>query len=438
MNSIRRHLLWSQTGAMLLATFIVGLITHVIAWEGVNRLRDFSLEQIAYTVLRHGVDKAPATTETQDKEQYVTQIWEKNGTIQYSSRPSLTLPLQEEGQHSVEWDGELWHIFTLVRSDVTVQVANAASNRSFLFERISHWLMVPLAALLLILGTMFWIAVGEVLQPFATLRRELSERDISRLHVLSPEAYPVEITPMVETLNQLMTSLDRTLTAQSRFIADAAHELRTPLTAIKLQTQIALASPTVHDRDEALHGLHISVNRAVHLVEQLLQLARLDPDNRSQTTPTEVVLDVLAKQLVSELSPLAEAAGVDLGVGECAAITVTGDADGLYALLRNLIDNALRYGKAQGRIDVIIRRASNTAIIEVIDDGPGIPDAEKDAVFNRFHRLASADFPGSGLGLAIVKEVVERHHGQITLLDAKPTGLCVRVELPISPETVRS
>ncbi len=418
---------------MLLATFIVGLITHVIAWEGVNRLRDFSLEQIAYTVLRHGVDKASATTDLPDKGQYVTQIWETDGTLQYSSQPSLTLPQQDGGLHAVDWQGELWHVFTLVRRDITVQVANAASNRSFLFERISHWLMVPLVALLLILGTIFWIAVGEVLQPFATLRRELSERDISRLHVLPPEAYPVEITPMVETLNHLLTSLDRTLTAQSRFIADAAHELRTPLTAIKLQTQIALTSPTVNDRDEALRGLHVSVNRAIHLVEQLLLLARLDPDNRSRTTPTEVALDVLVKQIVSELSPIAEAAGVDLGVGECVAIMVNGDTDGLYALLRNLIDNALRYGKKNGRIDVVLRRVGNNAMIEVSDDGPGIPDAEKGAVFDRFHRLASADIPGSGLGLAIVKEVVGHHHGSITLVDAQPTGLCVRVELPANP-----
>jgi two-component system OmpR family sensor kinase len=232
-------------------------------------------------------------------------------------------------------------------------------------------------------------------------------------------------------LARLLVRLDQAMAGQRRFIADAAHELRTPLTAVKLQAQIARRAETGMERDAALVQLADGVDRAAHLVDQLLGMARLEPEAR-QVTFTPVQMDALVKRAVADFSAQADARGIDLGVGACEPLKLVGQAESLRMMLGNLLDNALSYTPAGGRVDVELRASAGNAFLTVADNGPGIPASERARVFERFQRLAGADIPGSGLGLAIVKQVVAMHGGEVRLGDAASGGLLVEVQLPLA------
>ena len=429
MNSIRRQLLFWQIGSLILVTALVSLITYEVAWSGFNRMRDHALEQIAHSLVSHVADAAPFIDEPDEPGDILTQTWDGEGNLLYSSQPALKLPRQAPGLNSVEWLGDTWHVFTVERKGVTTQVANSTTNRKLMFADTSIWLLFPATVLVGVLGAMFWIGTGEVLDPLRSIRVELGKRSPHSLDTLAVESFPREIAPMVETLNELLTRLDQALAAQARFVADAAHELRTPLTAIKLQTQVVIASGRQQVDREALDMLAVSVDRASHLVSQLLLLARFESGAPS-TSKSAVRLDDLIRQVVAEQSVIAESRDIDLGVGNSVALQLDGYRDGLRAMLGNLVDNALRYGQVGGRVDVDLVAQNDNAIITVTDNGPGIPADARARAMERFHRLAGAETPGSGLGLAIVKEVAESHGGRIELGDSAGGGLSVRVSLP--------
>lgn len=429
MNSIRIRLILWLTIALAASSIFVGEIAYQLAWDGFNRLRDHSLEQMAYTILQHEVNPSPVADRAG---QYLSQVWNKDGSLRFSTRPEIRLPLQTSGPHQLDWEGEAWHVMTVTEGERIVQVANTTANRGLMFREVRLWLWIPLALLVLLLGALMSGAVEDALGPLDTLRQKILVRAPDQLQPLPVAEHPVEIAPLVGSINDLLGRLDHLLNKQRSFIADAAHEMRTPLTAIKLQAQVMAASTTVEDRQVALTALRAGVDRATHLVEQLLQLARFDAEAIYAPKLTACRPALLARQLVIEFSQLAEERLIDLGLGYCDEGAIAADEAGLRILLGNLIDNALRYAGAGSRIDVEVRAEPDQMMLWVIDTGPGIPAAAREQVFERFRRLASADIPGSGLGLAIVKEIVELHHGQIHLRDTPGGGLSVRVALPLT------
>jgi two-component system OmpR family sensor kinase len=232
---------------------------------------------------------------------------------------------------------------------------------------------------------------------------------------------------MVRALNDLLARLGQALEAQREFVADAAHELRTPLTALKLQLQLAERAEPGAAQAAAFERLHRRLDRASHLVEQLLALARQEPA-LEEAAREEVDLAQLAREVVAEYDALAETRSIDLGVEVDSQARVLGRRDGLRAMLGNLVDNALRYTPAGGRVDVIVGAVDGRPSLRVADTGPGIPPEQREHVFDRFHRGGDADTPGTGLGLAIVKRVAERHGATVRLLDGPGgRGLEVRV-----------
>lgn len=429
MNSIRIRLFLWLTLALAASSIFVGLIAYQLAWDGFNRLRDFALDQAAYTILQHEVDPSPVADQAG---QYLSQVWNRDGSLRFSTRPEIKLPLQPTGRHLIEWLGEEWHVITVMEGERIVQVANTTADRSLMFKEVRLWLWIPLLLLVLFLGALMSGAVGEALVPLDTLRRQIHAQAPAQLQPLPVEEHPVEIAPLVDSINDLLARFDHLLGKQRSFIADAAHEMRTPLTAIKLQAQVMAASTTVADRQLALAALRAGVDRATHLVEQLLQLARFDAVSMPAPILQPCHPAQLARQLVIEFSHIAETLGIDLGLGHCDDGAIAADEAGLRILLGNLIDNALRYAGTGSRVDVEVRMWPDRASLWVIDNGPGIPPEGREQVFERFRRLASADIPGSGLGLAIVREIVELHHGQISLLDTPGGGLSVRVDLPFA------
>jgi len=446
LNSIRARLLLWIISSVLITTLVVGYLTAWLTWSGFNNVRDLGLEQIAQTVMRHDGTPAPqpakATPATrsegwlddgEDLDQFVSQIWGNNGELIYSSLPNVGPPLQVPGHHIVTWQGQSWRLYTLPQEGRTVQVAVTTKIRRQHFYDLMPWLLVPLALLITTLGLLTRAGVNRALRPLESMRSDLEQRGPDGLQAVDTQGLPVEIAPLAQTLNQLLSRVDTLLTSQRRFLADAAHELNTPLAAIKLQAQLARRVDPA-DWPAALDELDAGIERATRLSSQLLQLARLEPDAR-QPLLGPVQLDDLLRQAVSAFSARAEHLGCDLGLAGAAAVSLYGDPHSLRTLVDNLIDNAMNHTTAPVRIDVSLRADTHWAVLEVSDTGSGIAPADRQRVMERFVRLAPGNGKGSGLGLSIVREIAALHGATVTLDDTPGGGLTVRVHLPLTNAT---
>jgi two-component system OmpR family sensor kinase len=244
---------------------------------------------------------------------------------------------------------------------------------------------------------------------------------------------PVEIRPLADSLNDLLNRLDQSFTLQRRFAADAAHELRTPLTALNLQVQLAERARTDEDRARAFERLRQGIRRATRLVQQLLTMARLDPD-AAAAAPTAIDVGALVGSVVEDLRPLARERSVEVSASDSSAgATVAGTEDALRILFNNLVDNAIRYTPAGGRVSAATVQDGDSVEVSVEDTGPGIPEEERERVFDRFYRGQAAGDSGTGLGLAIAAQVAEMHRGRIVLESGAAGGLRVRVRFPLRP-----
>jgi two-component system OmpR family sensor kinase len=278
-------------------------------------------------------------------------------------------------------------------------------------------ILVPILATIPVYGLIIWLIVGEGLRPLSEIAGAIRRRQPASLEPLPPAKLPEEVAPMVTELNALLERLREALERQKRFTADAAHELRSPLTALQVQLDMLARARTPEDTRAALEALRAGMKRASRLVEQMLTMARLEP-NAQLAQPAEVALDTLAAQVAGELEPLAEARRIELRLERLESAPVAGDATALHALARNLVDNAIRYTSAGGVVRLAAFAEDASALLVVEDNGPGIPAEERARVFDRFYRLPGSNADGSGLGLAIAKQVADAHGAEIALDDA--------------------
>jgi signal transduction histidine kinase len=250
---------------------------------------------------------------------------------------------------------------------------------------------------------------------------------------LAADNVPEELRPLAMSLNALLARLDEAMSAQRRFTADAAHELRTPLAALKLQVGLAKRAHDEAERASAMTELEAGVDRASHLVEQLVTMARLEPESPDRRNE-EVDLVALAREAIVARASLAGDKRIDLGLTRASNAAVRGDPAMLAMLIGNLLDNALRYTPDGGRIDVAVDAAPDGARLSVIDTGPGIAPADRERVFERFHRGRLQDdgqVTGSGLGLSIVRRIANAHGATVTLGEGPDgRGLAVDVRFP--------
>lgn len=449
MRSLRQRLLLWQIGALVAAAALEGLITYQLAWDGFNRSRDSVLQSIAYSVVRHGLrpppgaaspsppapTTAPDTPEgpAQDLGHFTTQIWTAQGRLVYSSVVGGGPPLQAPGLSVANWNGEDWRVYTLSERDQIVQVAVTNADRLARFGELLPGLLAPLGVLVLVMWLLMQAAVNKALAPLNAWGRDLRRREGGELHAVGTAALPEELVPLGDALNQLLARVEALLGSQRALLADAAHELNTPLAAVKLQAQLARRSGEA-TRTAALDELDRGIERATHLVAQLLQMARLEPGVRERE-PRPLRLDILAAGVVAAFSARADQRGIDLGLAPSDAAWVAGDEEDLRVLLNNLVDNALRHAPHGGRVDVQARTEGGRVRLTVDDNGPGIPEADRERATRRFVRLDGSTAPGSGLGLSIVARVVAQHGGALTLAEREGGGLSVRVELPAAPES---
>ena len=449
----RRVLVWVMAALVTGASLLVAS-TYLSMKNELSEVFEDNLKQVALAVANHHsqygisrvprlVDQLPRIYEEYGEFDFVTAVWSRGGALTRTSDAKVALPfLSRSGLSRVNIGGQEWHLYTIVLEDGIVQAAQRGSARQALARESAFRLVVPTVAMLGILALLLTLALKRGLAPLSLAAAEVTARSVETLHPIALATQPVELHLLVGAVNDLMARLGSALALQRHFLADAAHELRTPITALKLQLQLLERASDAGQRETAQNELRAGIERAQHLIEQLLQLSRLAPETPAlRREPVD--LAGLVRSAVSAFSARADERHIDLGAVIEGAPVVDADSQQLAILLNNLIDNALRHTPPGGRIDVGVSLRDGKPCITVKDSGPGIPESERTLVFDRFYRGPSArpaapagdgadvvQPNGSGLGLAIVRAVADRHGAQVFLSESPQGGLCVSVQFP--------
>lgn len=438
MRTIRSRLLVWLLSAVIAAGLSSAYTTYEASLAGANQVFDEQLQQTAYSLRDQSFEFAlpPQLPASETRNSVVVQVWTAAGVRLYFSELHRQIPaLQPPGFSNAVAGATAWRVFSLPSRKYVIQVAQPLGVRQQRAVQLAMRTLIPLGLMLPVLGTAIWLIVGVQLKPLDRLALSVRARKPEALEPLPETDLPEEIRPLVTELNDLLQRLRSAIVAQQAFVADAAHELRTPLTALRLQIQLAERAIDGEERNIAFTQLRAGIDRAARLIEQMLDLARHEAAPAAGTT---VDLEILAREVVADLAPLADARRQDLGIADSTSATLRGDPHALRMLLRNLVDNAIRYTPDGGRIDVNVGSHAGTPFLQVCDSGPGIPVADRERVFGRFFRCGGSDVTGTGLGLAIVQTIVRNHQGLITL-DDNPAGgglrVTIRFPAPNAPTT---
>jgi two-component system, OmpR family, sensor kinase len=439
MNSVRARLLAWLLGDVLFVGAVGGWFVYRNALVEADLFFDYHLRQTALLLSDQPVEyllgqDIPQTSADYD---FVVQVWTLDGVRVYLSRPHAVLPaITTLGFSTAATSEGRWRMFGVQAPTKVIQVAQPMRVRERQAVELALRTLTPFVLLMPMLVIFIWFAVGHSLEPLRRLTSLVQSRKVTALDPLPSVGLPGEVQPLVGALNDLLGQLGAALERERGFLADAAHELRTPLTALHLQMGTLARALDEAERADAMEKLSAGVQRAIRLVEQLLSLARQEP--RADVARRRVRFDDLAREVVAEMVPLADARKIDLGISTLQPTYVLGDSDALRTLVRNLVDNAVRYTPIEGRVDVSVQDADTPgthhgAVLRVVDTGPGIPPDERKRVFDRFYRPPGTSPPGSGLGMAIVKTIADAHGAAITLdTDPNTHGLSVTVAFPFS------
>jgi two-component system OmpR family sensor kinase len=415
-----RLLLWLLSGLAVLGIFFV-FADYLIDRALLLDIYDDQMTQIAYAIpLRF------SAADLQQKDRFlnyerddsILQIWERDGALTYHSHPQIILPsFSTPGFSTVNWRGERWKIFVRVTNNNTIQVAQSLNGRRDIAIAHAVRALVPLCIFLLVIALLIHWSVGKGLESLTQLSRELATRDSETLDRLSSAHQPAELRPLTHALDTLLHRLGVALASQRNFIADASHELRTPLATLQIQTQLVQQSLGTGGELQALDDLKTGIKRTGHLVEQLLVVSRIEAGCRNDTH-SRLALHEIVRQVAIDLLPYARLRDVNLGVEHMDEATIIGSKHHLEILVRNLIDNAVRYTPSGGQVDIRLRAFEQMVMLEIEDSGPGIAPEERERVFDRFYRCLQPQAAGSGLGLAIVKQVADLHGASVHLNQA--------------------
>ena len=431
MSSIRVRLLVSLLLLLGLTAVAMATITYRNVLGETEALFDYQLQQMALSLRDQGeIDSAQADTLADQQLDVVIQIWTVDGRSIYASRAHSSLPARALlGLATLVVDGQAWRTYSVATRERVIQVAQPVEIRQRLAAHAAWRSVLPLLLMTPLAALAIWWLAAKNLAPLERLAGEVRARDASSLAPVPTGGLPDEVAPLAKALNVLLDRLKRSLDTQRAFVADAAHELRSPLTALKLQLRLLRHAGDDAARTAAIEGIGAGIDRAARLIEQLLTLARSEP-GAAPLALEPVDLAELTRETLAVMHPFALDRGIEWILDADRPTMLEGDRASLSALVRNLVDNALRYSPPKTRIDVRVWEASGSAWLRVDDAGPGIPAAERGRVFDRFYRRDSGREEGTGLGLAIVRTVADRHDAELTL-DASPAaGLRVVVRFP--------
>ncbi len=435
-----RLLLW-VLGVALLAWLAAAVLTWLDAQHELDELLDGHLAQAAALLVaqqvreleeegHHGVD-APSLHRYAPRVTF--QVWHEGRLVLRSSNAPLApmAPLDathRSGLHTLAIGREAWRVFaaTGAASDVQVFVGERLGARHAILRAVLRSLAWPTAAAMPLLVLGIWWAVRRGTAPLRTLGHVLAGRAPRALDPVALPAAPTEMQPMLDALNALFGRIDTLLSSERRFTADAAHELRTPIAAIRAQAQVALGAVDSTARTHALDATIEGCDRASRLIEQLLMLSRLESGTAA---PQMSAVDFVAvlRQAVATLAPFALARGQDVSLDAPAHASVVGHEPLLAVLVRNLVDNAIRYSPREARIRVALEIDAGAVTLRVDDSGPGLAETDLGRLGERFFRALGTESSGSGLGWSIVRRIADVHGARVHAQRSTLGGLAVCV-----------
>ena len=450
MDGFKRKLTQSlqyKLSAWLCVTIIAmaivgGTFSFATAFEEANELQDDQLKQVA--ALIHGqvvplvmqktgkVAFANASVLDTDPEfRIVVQIIKPTGIdVLVANQRPLLLPVDVlDGIQTVTIRGEAWRIFVkTLNPQQRVAVAQLIQVRDEVAQESAMATIIPFMVLIPVLLILVSYLIREMFKPVATIAIDLDKRSEQDLHAIDETNLPSEVLPFVVAINRMLTRVGESVEQQRRFVADAAHEMRTPLTALSLQLERLEAVEMSEPAKQRLSALKNGLERTRLLLNQLLAFARAQQVNNEGKT--EISLQHVIRRVLEDLMPLADAKHIDIGVVSEFDATVSVQEFDLAALIKNLVDNAIRYTPDGGKVDLLLARNLEKITLKIVDTGPGISEAERERVFDPFYRVLGSEQIGSGLGLSIVKTIATRIGVKIELSSvSENSGLCVSVIL---------
>ena len=438
--SLKRRLLVSLLVAVAGTWVATAVVSYIDARHRVHELLDAHLAQsTALLVAQVGHDLEEIDTEHAPQlhkygRRVAFQIWEDGRELRLHSQqaPERRLSARDEGFSNTEIEGRHWRVFSSwdARHKYLVQVAEQWEVRQKIVGGIGRDLLWPLVIAVPALALLIWVSVARATRPLRLLGRDVAARDPLTLQPLEPRELPSEVVPVVFSLNQLFERVRHMVERERRFTADAAHELRTPIAGLRAQTEVARGATDARERNAALDHILEGCDRASRLVDQMLTLARLEPAGRLPTAQP-CTLRSLARTTLAELAPEALARQIELVLADGPEVTVRGEPALLAVLVRNLVDNAVRYSPSHTRVLVTVSLADSGPMLIVEDQGPGMSEAARAHLGERFFRVAGTGESGSGLGLSIVKRIAELHAARVAFEPGPADrGLRVIVSLP--------
>ncbi|PKY11318.1 two-component sensor histidine kinase [Acidithiobacillus marinus] len=415
-HSLQRRLYIGLSVAIVGMGLLAGLASFFLALNEAQVYQDASLQQIAALVPPHLWQRADHYDQSPvDEDPDARIIVELLCPLHcHGSEAPLKLPPQlSAGFHTVVVNGQDWRIFVRRQGpDNALAVAQSTDVRSDAAFASARWTFLPLLFLVPLLMFFSRMIVRRSLASIQNLALALDRQNSDRPESLSMEDVPTEIAPFIQAINRLLERIRVLLEQERRFIADAAHELRTPLTALSLQVQNLGRADSLSEYQQRLLPLQKGLERFAHLLEQLLGLAR---QQATVTSSERVNLVDTARQVLEDLYPLADRKKIDFGLDAPSPIWVQGSPAAFHSLLRNAVDNALRYSPEHSEVTISVRSEGSDALLEVMDSGPGIPMAESERIWEPFYRIPGTEEEGSGLGLSIVLAIADQLGGQVSL-----------------------
>lgn len=428
--SLSRRLLWLLVLATLLVWTLSSISIYLVVKDETQEIFDHALIETAHALLvitednhtpAEPVFAHPPPNTLSVPERIVFQIWRRDGQLIYHSthfsrQPMLALDTTQAGFGWVMLEGVRWRSYQLWDNSqqIQVQIAERDDIRQQIFdESADHLLTIALIFLPLLAGLIF-VLIRFSLKPLQQLTQSISSQSITRLQTIHPQQTPLEIKPMVDALNHLLRQIASSLERERRFTANAAHELRTPLAAIRLHAQVLQGARNPTEAAEAALDIQHGVDRCTRLMEQLLVLARLEPQ-QLQTVQHRVDLADAIAQIATQHQYILQKQQIRLSL-DTPNTLLQANPEQIDILLRNLLDNAIRYSGDGKNIWISCgHNSKHQAYLTVEDQGVGIPSVQHDKIFDRFYRLVDAPSTGSGLGLSIVQQIIEQHQASIQI-----------------------
>src|SRR5450830_1117575 len=365
----------------------------------------------------------PYGTKDEENFDFVIQVWTADGLRVFQSTARAELPQRAVlGFSTVQARGTTYRLFSVAAGAQVIQVAQDMAARREMAGTLALRTVSPMLVMVPLLMLVVWGVVSASLAPVSRVRQQVATRQADDLSELNEEDLPDEIHPLVHELNLLFHRVRQAFDAQNNFVADAAHELRSPLAALKLQVQGLRRAADDATRDVAINRLNAGIDRATRLVEQLLVLARQQSNSVIGTKAAPVDLTALAQRVLTDVAAAATSRQIDLGLMQADQSIVLGQEEALGILIRNLLDNAIKYTPVGGTVNLALRCKDDQTLLTVEDSGPGIAAEERQRVFDRFYRVSGAAGNGSGLGLAIVKTVADLHQATLSIDSSDSLG----------------